>query len=136
MSEQNKIQCLQAHIQKLIEEISLIDLKDPKLSAEQYLTEKTKLMGLKNLKAIAKNELNSLLHQYKFTLHGKIINRGEVSEKIVRTRVFTDIDCNVKAPATIKMASASQPLLDMIHKDYGTYFFEGKYEIKRIKKVK
>jgi hypothetical protein len=136
MSEQNKIQCLQEHIQTLVEEISLIDLKDPKLSAEQHLTEKTKLMGLKNLRAIAKNELNSLLHQYKFTLRGKILNKGEISEKVVRTRVFTEFDCNVQGPATIKMSSASAPLIEMVQKDYSTYFLEGKFEIKRIKKVR
>src|SRR4051812_39808805 len=91
MSEQNKIQCLQQHMQTLVEEISLIDLKNPRLSAEEYLIEKTKLQTLKNLRAIARNELNSLLHQYRFTLRGKIQGqKGEISERVVRTRVFTD----------------------------------------------
>jgi hypothetical protein len=121
-----------------MDEISNIDLKCPNLSAEEYLTEKVKLQSLKNLRAIARNELNSLLHQYRFTLSGKIIGqKGEMYERVVRTRVFSDIDCTIVSPATIKGASGgSTPLLDLIRKDYSTYFVEGKFEIKRIKKIR
>jgi hypothetical protein len=138
MSEQEKIKCLQDHIQGLMDEIATIDLKSPQLSAEDYLVEKRRLQSLKNMRAIARNELNSLLHQYRFTLSGKILgNKGDVFERVVRTRVFSDIDCMIVSPATIKSApEISQPLLDMIRKDYATYFLEGKFEIKRIKKIR
>ena len=138
MSDQNKIKCLEHHIQNLLEEISLIDIKNPRLSAEEYLTEKTKLQTLRNLKAIARNELNSLLHQYRFTLRGKIQgSKGEIYEKVVRNRVFTEINCNASARTSVKMGPAvSQPLIDIIQKDYSTYFVEGKFEIKRIKKIR
>lgn len=138
MSEQEKIKCLQEHIQLLMDEISTIDLKSPRLSAEDYLLEKRRLQSLKNLRAIARNELNSLLHQYRFTLSGKITgSKGDVYERVVRTRVFSDIDCIIVSPATIKSSpDVSQPLIDIIKRDYSTYFLEGKFEIKRIKKIR
>jgi hypothetical protein len=138
MSEQEKIKCLQEHIQLLMDEISTIDLKSPRLSAEDYLLEKRRLQSLKNLRAIARNELNSLLHQYRFTLSGKITgSKGDVYERVVRTRVFSDIDCIIVSPATIKSSpEVSQPLIDIIKRDYSTYFLEGKFEIKRIKKIR
>jgi hypothetical protein len=138
MSEQEKIKCLQEHIQLLMDEISTIDLKSPRLSAEDYLLEKRRLQSLKNLRAIARNELNSLLHQYRFTLSGKITgSKGDVYERVVRTRVFSDIDCMIVSPATIKSSpDVSQPLIDIIKRDYSTYFLEGKFEIKRIKKIR
>jgi hypothetical protein len=138
MSEQEKIKCLQEHIQLLMDEISTIDLKSPRLSAEDYLLEKRRLQSLKNLRAIARNELNSLLHQYRFTLSGKITgSKGDVYERVVRTRVFSDIDCMIVSPATIKSSpEVSQPLIDIIKRDYSTYFLEGKFEIKRIKKIR
>ena len=121
-----------------MDEISTIDLKSPRLSAEDYLLEKRRLQSLKNLRAIARNELNSLLHQYRFTLSGKITgSKGDVYERVVRTRVFSDIDCIIVSPATIKSSpEVSQPLIDIIKRDYSTYFLEGKFEIKRIKKIR
>jgi hypothetical protein len=138
MSDQEKIKCLQDHIQSLMDEIATIDLKSPLLSADDYLIEKHRLQSLKNLRAIARNELNSLLHQYRFTLRGKIAgSKGVEYERVVRTRVFSDIDCTIVSPATIKNApEVSQPLIDMITKDYSTFFVEGKFEIKRIKKIR
>lgn len=138
MSEQYKIKCLQEHIQSLTTEMATIDLKNPRLSAEDYLNEKTKLQGLKNLRAIARNELNAHLHQYRFTLSGKIIGqKGEMYERVVRTRVFSDIDCTIVSPTEIKgSVENSQSLIDIIRQDYSTYFVEGKFEIKRIKKIR
>jgi hypothetical protein len=138
MSEQEKIKCLEKHIKVLMDEIATIDLKSPRLSAEDYLIEKRRLQSLKNLGAIARNELNSLLHQYRFTLSGKISgSKGAVYERVVRTRVFSDIDCMIVSPATIKSSpEVSQPLIDIIKRDYSTYFLEGKFEIKRIKKIR
>lgn len=138
MSEQEKIKCLQNHIQEVMDEIATIDLKSPRLSAEDYLLEKNRLQSLKNIRAIARNELNSLLHQYRFTLSGKILGtKGDIFERVVRTRVFSDIDCMIASPATFKSSpEVTQPLIDMIKKDYSTYFVEGKFEIKRIKKIR
>ncbi len=138
MPDKEKIKCLQDHIQALMDEIATIDLKSPLLSADDYLIEKRRLQSLKNLRAIARNELNSLLHQYRFTLSGKILGtKGAEYERVVRTRVFSDIDCTIVSPATIKSSpEVSQPLIDMIKKDYSTYFVEGKFEIKRIKKIR
>lgn len=137
MSEQNKIKSLRSHIQNLNDEIASIDIKNPKLGAEEYLLCKTQLNTLKNLRAIARNELHSLLHQYRFTLSGKIIgSKGEIFERVVRTRIFSDINCTIVSPATITGPDNSEPLLDIVRKDYSTYFLEGKFEIKRIKKIR
>jgi len=138
MSDQEKIKSLQDHIQALMDEIVSIDLKSPHLSADEYLIEKRRLQSLKNLRAIARNELNSLLHQYRFTLRGKILgSTGVECERVIRTRVFSDIDCKIVSPATIKNSpEVSQPLIDLITKDYSTFFVEGKFEIKRIKKIR
>jgi len=137
MPDQTKIRCLQDHIQLLLEEISSIDLKNPNLSAEEYLREKNRLQSLKNLRAIARNELNSMLHQYRFTLTGKIVAAGgQVAERIVRTRVFTELDCRVVAPAMVRVeAPHSQPLIEIVKKDFSTYFLEGTLAIKSIKKL-
>lgn len=138
MSEQEKIKSLQFHIEQLVEEVRAIDLKNPKLRAEDYLIEKDRLTYLKNLKAIARNELNSLLHQYRFTIAGKILsNKGEVCERVVRARIFTDIDCTVDSTAKLGNAdSNSANLLARVKNDYANYFVEGKFEVKRVKKIR
>lgn len=138
MSEQEKIKSLQFHIEQLIAEVRTINLKNPKLSAEDYLNEKGRLTYLKNLKAIARNELNSLLHQYRFTISGKILSsKGEICERIVRARVFSDIDCTIDGPATLKNANGdTASLLAKIQNDYANYFVEGKFEVKRVKKIR
>lgn len=138
MSEQEKIRSLQLHIDQLVLELKTIDLKNPKLSAADYLMEKERLMYLKNLKAIARNELNSLLHQYRFTIAGKILsNKGEICERVVRARVFSDIDCTIDSPATLRNADGnSANLLAKVQNDFANYFVEGKFEVKRVKKIR
>jgi hypothetical protein len=138
MSEQEKIKSLQFHIEQLVAELRTIDLKNPKLSAGEYLLEKERLTHLKNLKAIARNELNSLLHQYRFTIAGKILsNKGEICERVVRARVFSDIDCTIDAPATLRNADGNTAsLLAKVKTDYANYFVEGKFEVKRVKKIR
>jgi hypothetical protein len=138
MSEKNKIKCLEDHTRKLEEEIRSINLKNSKLSAEDYLREKTKLETLKNLLAIARNELNSHLHHYKFTLTGEMIGaKGVIAQKIVRNRLFSDINCNAKVPSTLKThVKSTRPLIDIIQRDYSSMFVDGKFEIKRLKQLR
>lgn len=138
ITDKEKIAALQFHIEQLVEEMKAINLNNPKLSAEEYLEEKNKLQNLKNLRAIARNELNSLLHQYRVTLSGQVLsNKGEITNRIVRKRLFTDIDCIIDSPATIKSSQKEGlQLLEIVKNDFSGIFYEGKFEVKRVKKIR
>ena len=45
ISDREKIAALQFHIEQIVEEMKIINLNNPKLSAEEYLDEKTRLQN-------------------------------------------------------------------------------------------
>lgn len=136
-AKNEKIEALQHHINALIGEIDSINLKQQDLSAEEYLEKKALLNNLQNLRAIARNELNALLTQYRLTLTGKKVNnRGQLTEKVVRTRLFSVHD--FKKTTLVNVLDNQEvlaPIFEKVKQDYAAMFAGGEFEIKRIRKI-
>lgn len=136
MTNYDKAKKLQSFIRNLYDELAPLDPKDPKLSATEYLEVKKKREHIQNLIAIAKNELLAVSHQYKLKLVGVAQDKGEIVRRIVKDKIVTEIDCQVKPMSKINLnAGSHKPLLDLINRNYSSLFHEGRYEIKSITQV-
>lgn len=123
---------LKQHLQQLSDEIQELKKQvSPNMTPKEYRAVHEKYVVLNNLKAIAKNEIDALLHLYKIVLAGTADKIG--SEKIFRAKIRSEIDCrlNVSKNLDLSIRSHSELYAHLV-KNYSRLFFDGKFRVRSV----
>lgn len=135
MANADQLTLLKKHIQEISEEIKILKGHIlPNLSFQDYKELHEKYQNLCNLKALAENEMESLLHRYKVTLSGKVLSEDKViSNKMFRRKIKTEIDCNLKESRDLNLSIESHKnLYEQIRENFSSIFEENNFKIKGV----
>lgn len=138
MANPEQLKLLKQHIQELSSEIATVKKSvTPSMSAQEYRAVYDRYTNLNNLKTIARNELQSLLHYYKVTLSGKVLSANDRAEKVIRRRMESEIDCNLQRSRNLdRSIPAHDALYLLIEANFSRLFENRSFRLKTVIQIK